>query len=69
MEHNMNFTDIGIRYLLMMVLVIIGGLFKSPLLMLVGFPFFLFAILGWCPIFHFIGINHYKQMKGEDNIV
>ena len=63
MEYNMSFVDIAIRYFLMMVFVILGGVFQSFVLMTVGFVFFLEAISGWCPAFHVLGINHCKNEK------
>jgi hypothetical protein len=61
MEHNMNMFDVIIRYAMLMVIVIVGGIFHSLPLMLLGMPFFFSAILGWCPIFHMLGINHHTQ--------
>ncbi len=61
MEYNMNFIDISIRYAVMMLLVILGGVFQSFLLMGIGFVFFLVAITGWCPLFYLLGINHCKN--------
>ncbi len=60
MQHNMNFVDIVIRYTILMIIVIIGGLFNSIALMLLGLPFFFAAISGWCPLFAALGINHHK---------
>lgn len=61
MEYNMSFTDIGIRYALMMIFVILGGVFQSFALMGLGFVFFLVAITGWCPLLYMLGINHCQK--------
>lgn len=58
MQPNMNFVDILVRYGLLMITVITGGLLQSLPLMLLGLVFFFAAVLGWCPIFHVLGINH-----------
>jgi hypothetical protein len=31
---------------------------------LLGLPFFWSAILGWCPIFYILGINHHNANNG-----
>ena len=61
MEHNMNMFDVIIRYALLMVIVITGGILQSLPIMLLGMPFFFAAILGWCPLFHLLGINHHTK--------
>ena len=58
MKPNMNFADIFIRFMLLMVTVIIGGVFQSLPIMLVGMLFFFAGISGWCPIFAVLGIDH-----------
>ena len=58
MKYNMNFLDISIRYTAMMLIVILGGILHSIPVMLLGIPFFLAAILGWCPVFQILGIDH-----------
>lgn len=58
MEYNLSYKEVLFRYLLMAVMVITGGLLHSLPLMLLGLPFFLTGILGWCPIYAMFGINH-----------
>ncbi|MDX2002343.1 MAG: DUF2892 domain-containing protein [Chitinophagales bacterium] len=58
MEPNLNLYEIIGRYMLMMVLVITGGLLHSLPLMLLGLPFFVTGLLGWCPLYTAVGINH-----------
>ena len=41
-----------------MLIVILGGILHSIPVMLLGIPFFLAAILGWCPVFQILGIDH-----------
>lgn len=61
MQYNMNFVDVIIRYAMLMVFGIVGGLLGSLPIMLIGLLFFFSAILGWCPVFHVLGINHHKD--------
>jgi hypothetical protein len=60
-ENNMNFVDIGIRYMIMMVIMILGGILMSPVLWVLGVFFFLIGITGWCPLYHMLGINTAKE--------
>lgn len=55
---NMNFKDIALRYAIVMVLTITGGLMHSLPLMILAIPFFLTAMLGWCPLYSLLGIHH-----------
>ncbi len=68
MKYNLSFLDIAIRYFLLMILGIIGGLLAAPLLMvLLVLPVFLTAILGWCPVYQLLGIDHsFKGMNAEE---
>lgn len=61
MQYNMSLADIVIRYVLMMALVITGGLMGNLWIMILGLPFFLAAILGYCPIYGILGINTCKD--------
>ena len=58
MEYNLSVKDVVFRYLLMMAVVIIGGVLGKLWIMIIGLVFFLTALLGWCPIFQVLGINH-----------
>ncbi|CAN5390260.1 hypothetical protein BH09BAC1_BH09BAC1_06820 [soil metagenome] len=58
MEYNLSYTEVLFRYLLMAVMVIVGGVMGMLPIMLLGLPFFLTGILGWCPIYSALGINH-----------
>jgi fatty acid desaturase len=64
LQYNMNIFDIMIRYVILMILVIIGGALRSIPIMLLGLPFFWSAILGWSPIFYLLGINHHDSNNG-----
>lgn len=57
MEYNMNFLDITIRYILMMLTGMLVGIFAQPALIFLALYFFLQAILGWCPLYAILGIN------------
>jgi len=61
MDYNLSYTEVLFRYLLMAAMVILGGVTHSLPLMLLGLPFFLTGILGWCPIYSMLGINHAHQ--------
>lgn len=63
----MNFRDIAIRYAILMLIVIVGGVLQSLPLMALGVVVFLTAILGYCPILHALGIDH-NMDKEEDQI-
>ena len=55
---NLNFMDIGIRYAMVMLIGIVGGLLNSLPIMALAIPFFMTAILGYCPIYTVLGIDH-----------
>jgi hypothetical protein len=58
MEYNLSFYDVVGRYAIMMVVVILGGILHSLPVMLLALPFFATALLGWCPLYKMLGINH-----------
>lgn len=55
---NMNFTDIAIRYILVVLIGITGGMLRSLPIMALAIPVFLTAILGYSPIYKLLGIDH-----------
>ena len=64
LEHNLSFTEIIGRHFLGMFFAILGGFlghYVSPIFyILVGFApvLILTAILGWCPLYGLLRINH-----------
>jgi hypothetical protein len=60
-QHNLGFADIGVRYMIMMVFMILAGALQMMVFMVVGVIFFLTAILGWCPIYNMLGISTRKE--------
>jgi hypothetical protein len=58
MDYNLSYKEVLLRYFLMMIIVITGGLLHSLPIMLIGLPFFLTGVLGWCPLYTMFGINH-----------
>jgi hypothetical protein len=60
-QHNIGFTDIVIRYIIMMVVLILAGVLQSFGLMFLGVGVFLTAILGWCPIYNMVGFSTLKS--------
>ncbi len=66
-EYNLSFEEIIIRHILGLFLGIIGGFlayYVSPVfLVIAAFSpiLILTAILGWCPIYMLLGINHAPQ--------
>lgn len=57
-ESNLSLVEIVVRYILMMITMIIGGIFQSIPLMILGVAFFMMAIMGWDPVYKMFGINH-----------
>ena len=58
MEYNLSFYEVIGRYALMMLIVIIGGIMHSLPIMILAIPFFTTGLLGWCPLYQILGINH-----------
>lgn len=58
MEQNLSMVEAYLRYALMMIPVIAGGLMGSLWVMLLGLPIFVTAITAWCPVYYALGINH-----------
>jgi hypothetical protein len=56
-DANMSFNDIIVRYTVMMVIGIVGGLTHQVWLMVLVVPVFVFAVTGWCPIHAILGRN------------
>ncbi len=61
MEPNLSMVESYIRYAIMMIPVIIGGLMGNLWIMLLGLPIFLTAISAYCPIYSALGINHSEK--------
>ena len=66
MEYNLSFNEVIGRYALMMTIVIIGGFTGHISVMLLGIPFFLTGLLGWCPIYTVLGINHAVKTDSDE---
>jgi hypothetical protein len=62
-DYNMGFNDIIIRYAIMLLLGIVGGLTQQLWLMMLVVPVFLFAITGWCPIHAILGRNTAEEKE------
>jgi hypothetical protein len=60
-HNNLGFTDIGIRYGVMMIVMILAGVFQSMWLVVLGVLVFLTAITGWCPIYNMIGFSTRRE--------
>ncbi len=56
-DYNMGFNDIIIRYTIMMLIGIVGGLTQQLWIMILVIPVFIFAITGWCPVHAMLGRN------------
>ena len=63
MKYNLSMPEILSRYVMMALLVIIGGVTHSLILQLIALPVFLTAILGWSPLYQILGINHGSAPK------
>ena len=66
MEYNLSLNEIIGRYFAMLLLVIIGGVMHSLLFMLIGMPFFITGLLGWCPVYQVLHINHAVKTDKEE---
>ncbi|MCB0514765.1 MAG: hypothetical protein R2798_13635 [Chitinophagales bacterium] len=58
MKYNLNFKDIILHYVIMIVIVMIGALTKIPAIMFFALPFFIIALTGMSPIYTLLGIDH-----------
>ncbi|GIV34369.1 MAG: hypothetical protein KatS3mg031_1904 [Chitinophagales bacterium] len=58
MEYNLSFTDIALRYVVIMVLGILFGVTQFYPLILIAIAVFITAVTGMCPIYKILGINH-----------
>lgn len=67
MQYNMSLADIVVRYVVMMALIITGGLMGNIWIMILAMPFFLAAILGYCPIYGVLGINTCKDDPSQEH--
>lgn len=56
-NHNLSFIDIGIRYIIMMVFMILAGVTGHMFFVYLGVLAFLTAILGWCPMYTMVGFR------------
>lgn len=57
----MSFTDIAIRYAIILALGILFGATLFYPLILVAVAVFMTAVTGMCPIYKMLGINHAKD--------
>jgi|GEM_PF-1596544 len=58
MKYNMNFYDVVLRYAIGYFIIMIGFLVQNISLMILGVPFILIGLLGICPLFYLLGIDH-----------
>jgi len=49
-EYNLSISEIVISYLLMMAVIVIGIFSGQSWLAVLGLPFFLRGLMGWCPL-------------------
>ena len=56
-KNNLGFVDIGIRYGIMIAIMILAGVFQSLWLVVLGVLVFITAITGWCPMYTAIGFT------------
>lgn len=63
MKYNMSFTDIMLRYTGLMICGILFGLTLNYLFVILAVGFFISAMMGWCPVFHLMGIDHFKKQQ------
>lgn len=68
LEPNLSMPESMVRYGIMMIPVIIGGILGKLWIMLLGLPIFLTAISFYCPLYDILGIDHSdgkKEKSGE----
>jgi len=53
-EYNLSVSEIVISYLLMMAVIVIGIFSGQSWLAILGLPFFLRGLMGWCPLKSFL---------------
>lgn len=58
MKYNMNFYDIALRYAIGYLIIMAGTLTQQLPLVLLGVPFLMVGLLGICPVFKVLGIDH-----------
>lgn len=58
LEYNLSFTDIAIRYALIMALGILFGVTQFYPFIVLAVIIFISAVTGMCPIYALLGINH-----------
>lgn len=58
LEYNLSFVDIFMRYALIMALGILFGVTQFYPLIVLAVLVFISAVMGICPIYHLLGINH-----------
>ncbi len=63
MEPNLSMNEAIVRYAIMAVLVIIGGVFQNIYIMALGIPIFLTGLMGTCPIYYMLGIDHSEKVS------
>lgn len=63
MKYNMNFYDIVTRYAIGYLIIMVGFLTQTLWVMALGVPFLLIGLIGICPFFNLLGIDH--NMFGE----
>lgn len=61
MEPNLSVRESVYRYVIMAALVIVGGLLRNVWIMAAGVPIFLTGLMGYCPIYHMLGISHVEK--------
>lgn len=57
MAHNVGFTDMVLRYFIMMIVMILAGVFQSVVLVILGVLIFMTAISAWCPLYQLLRIK------------
>lgn len=68
MEYNLNVSEVVIRLVIMMAIIIVSFFAGVSWLSLLALPIFLSALLGWCPIKSRRGIHQKKEAMGGKSI-
>jgi len=60
LAYNLSITEIIVRFYIVLGLGILLGVLNAPWMVFLAMLVFLTGILGWCPVYAALGINHHK---------
>ncbi len=66
MKYNLSFTEVVFRYVGLMFSGILFGITLNYFFIVLTVAFFITAIMGWCPIYQLMGIDHFGKTKEQE---